>query len=91
MGSIETTRGLIRLMAGEAFIFVSGITDRFGHFNQDLGPRTAAQNFLAVHNAGNCGSAGLTSHPERESKTNRRADNDSAWTDVWRESSRAGS
>ena len=52
VGSIETTHGLIRLVAGDAFIFVSGITDRLGYFNQDLGPRTAAQNFLAAHNAG---------------------------------------
>jgi hypothetical protein len=52
VGSVETTHGLIRLIGGEAFIFVSGITDRLGYFNQDLGPRTAAQNFLAAHNAG---------------------------------------
>ena len=52
VGSIETTHGLIRLMSDAPFIFVSGITDPLGYFNQDLGPRTVAQNFLAAHNAG---------------------------------------
>jgi hypothetical protein len=52
VGSIETTHGLIRIMSDAPFIFVSGITDRLGYFNQELGPRTVAQNFLAAHNAG---------------------------------------
>jgi hypothetical protein len=39
-------------MSDAPFIFVSGLTDRLGYFNQDLGPRTVAQNFLAAHNAG---------------------------------------
>ena len=52
VGSIETTHGLIRIMSDAPFIFVSGITDRLGYFNQDLGPRTVAQNFVAAHNAG---------------------------------------
>jgi hypothetical protein len=52
VGSIETTHGLIRIMSDAPFIFVSGITDRLGYFNQDLGPRTVAQNFIAGHNAG---------------------------------------
>jgi hypothetical protein len=52
VGSIETTHGLIRIMSDAPFIFISGITDRLGYFNQDLGPRTAGQNFLAAHNAG---------------------------------------
>jgi len=43
---------LIRIMSDAPFIFVSGLTDRLGYFNQDLGPRTVAQNFLAAHNAG---------------------------------------
>jgi len=52
VGSIETTHGLIRCMCDAPFIFVSGITDRLGYFNQELGPRTVAQNFAAAHNAG---------------------------------------
>lgn len=52
VGSIETTHGLIRIMSEAPFIFVSGITDRLGSFNQDLAPRAVAQNFLAAHNAG---------------------------------------
>ena len=52
VGSIETTHGLIRIMSDAPFIFVSGITDRLGYFNEDLGPRTVAQNFVAAHNAG---------------------------------------
>jgi hypothetical protein len=52
VGSVETTHGLIRVMCDAPFIFVSGITDRLGYFNQELGPRTVAQNFLAAHNAG---------------------------------------
>ena len=51
-GSIETTHALIRIMSDAPFIFVSGLTDRLGYFNQDLGPRTVGQNFLAAHNAG---------------------------------------
>jgi hypothetical protein len=39
-------------MSDAPFIFVSGLTDRLGYFDQDLGPRTVAQNFLAAHNAG---------------------------------------
>jgi len=52
VGSIETTHALIRIMSDAPFIFVSGLTDRLGYFDQDLGPRTVAQNFLAAHNAG---------------------------------------
>jgi len=52
VGSIETTHGLIRIMSDAPFLFVSGLTDRLGYFNQELGPRTVAQNFIAAHNAG---------------------------------------
>jgi len=50
-GSLETTHGLIRLSTTAPFIFVSGITDRIGLFNEEVGPRDYAQNFVAAHNA----------------------------------------
>jgi hypothetical protein len=53
--SIETTHGVIRLVLGDPFIFVSAITDRFGMFNSDVTiPADTAypQNFVASHNAG---------------------------------------
>jgi hypothetical protein len=51
--SIETTHGVIRLILGEPFVFVSGITDRFGKFNDDvtIAPSSAyPQNLVAAHN-----------------------------------------
>jgi hypothetical protein len=53
--SLETTHGLIRLSSNPApFIFVSGITDSFLHFDEQVGtPALAnAQNFAAAYNAG---------------------------------------
>jgi hypothetical protein len=51
--SLETTHGLIRTLSGDApFIFVSGITDRVGHFPEEVDLRAYAQNFVAAHNAG---------------------------------------
>lgn len=53
--SLETTHGLIRLASDPApFLFVSGITDVFLHFDEQVGtPATAdAQNFAAAYNAG---------------------------------------
>jgi hypothetical protein len=50
--SLETTHGLIRVQSDAPFIFVSGITDRVGHFGEEVGPRTYAQNTSAAHNAG---------------------------------------
>ncbi len=53
--SIETTHGVIRSILGEPFIFISGITDRFGMFNEDVTtPANTAypQNLVAAHNAG---------------------------------------
>jgi hypothetical protein len=51
--SVETTHGLIRLTwEGAPFVFVSGIVNRLGHFNEDVAPRVIAQNFVAAHNAG---------------------------------------
>jgi hypothetical protein len=61
--SLETTHGLIRAVYGVAkpdsdsrtalpFMFISGITDRIGHFAQDVGANEYAQNFVASHNMG---------------------------------------
>ena len=52
IGSVETTHGVIRLQSETPFIFISGITDRIGHFNMEVGPRPYAQNFACAHNAG---------------------------------------
>jgi hypothetical protein len=49
MGSLETTHGVIRSCAEAPFLFISGITDRLGHFNEDVAP---GQNLVASHNAG---------------------------------------
>jgi hypothetical protein len=50
--SIETTHGIIRVQCESPFLFVSGIVDRFGYFDQDVNPRSHAQNTAAAHNAG---------------------------------------
>lgn len=50
--SLETTHGIIRCLSEAPFIFISGITDRVGHFAEEVAPRTYAQNFVAAHNAG---------------------------------------
>jgi hypothetical protein len=53
--SLETTHGLIRLASNPApFLFVTGITDAFLHFDEQVGvPALAdAQNFAAAYNAG---------------------------------------
>lgn len=50
--SIETTHGIIRVQSESAFLFVSGIVDRLGYFDQDVSPRSHAQNTAAAHNAG---------------------------------------
>lgn len=52
IGSLETTHGIIRLQSGAPFMFVSGITDRIGCFNMEVGSRPYAQNFACAHNAG---------------------------------------
>jgi hypothetical protein len=52
-GSVETTHGLIRVIADDApFLFVSGITDRVGYFSSEVGARPYSQSFAAAHNAG---------------------------------------
>jgi len=53
--SLETTHGLIRLPSDPApFVFVTGISDNFLHFDDQVGgPATAdPQNFAAAYNAG---------------------------------------
>ena len=50
--SLESTHGLIRKQSNSPFIFVSGITDRVGHFDDEVGLRPYAQNTSAAHNAG---------------------------------------
>jgi hypothetical protein len=58
-GSVETTHGVIRLMCDAPFMFMSGITDRFQHFNDDVdgtdsdgNVKTTAQNYSAAFNIG---------------------------------------
>lgn len=50
--SLETTHGIIRVQSGVPFLFVSGITDRLGYFDQEVSPRNYSQNTAAAHNAG---------------------------------------
>lgn len=61
VGSVETTHGVIRLLSNAPFVFISGITDRVGHFADDVNGqdangnvKTAAQNFTAAFNIGVC-------------------------------------
>ena len=52
---LKRRTGLIRVQCDSAknpFLFVSGITDRFGFFDSDNAPRSDAQNTAAAHNAG---------------------------------------
>jgi hypothetical protein len=57
VGSLETTHGVIRACFPKPadpvpFMFVSGITDRVGQFNNEVLPALYQQNFVAAHNAG---------------------------------------
>jgi len=52
IGSVETTHALIRSRTDAPFLWISGITDRVGYFNQENAPRDYAQNMAAAHNAG---------------------------------------
>lgn len=61
IGSSETTHGVIRLQSNAPFVFISGITDRAGHFDEDVNGKdskgnvkTEAQNFTAAFNIGVC-------------------------------------
>lgn len=51
--SLETPHGLIRLASDPApFVFISGITDSFLHFDQQVGTVGDAQDYAAAYNAG---------------------------------------
>jgi hypothetical protein len=52
IGSLETTHAVIRACTAAPFMFVSGITDRVGYFDQEVAPAPYGQNFVAAHNAG---------------------------------------
>lgn len=52
VGSLETTHAVIRLASDAPFLFVSGIANRVGRFNEETAIRSYAQNFVAAHNAG---------------------------------------
>lgn len=59
IGSVETTHGVIRIQSDAPFVFISGITDRAGHFEEDVNgvdskgnKKTEAQNFSASFNIG---------------------------------------
>lgn len=50
--SLETTHGLIRVQSDAPFLFVSGVPNRVGRFDQEVAPNEYAQNTAAAHNAG---------------------------------------
>jgi hypothetical protein len=51
--SVETTHGVIRLESPcDNFIFVSAITDRDAYFDNEVTPKSHAQNFSASFNGG---------------------------------------
>ncbi len=50
--SLETTFGVIRAQFTAPFIFVGGVVDRVGHFEDDVRPRNYAQKMVASHNLG---------------------------------------
>jgi len=52
IASFESTHGLIRVQSEAPFLFVSGITNRMGHFADEVQPYLYAENFVASHNAG---------------------------------------
>lgn len=61
IGSVETTHGVIRLQTDAPFVFMSGITDRAGHFDDDVNGfdfkgnvKTESQNFSSSFNIGVC-------------------------------------
>lgn len=52
--SVETTHGLIRLCIDQPFLFVSGVTNQLGRFEQELPSPQYSQAFAASHNAAVC-------------------------------------
>jgi hypothetical protein len=49
--SLETTHGVIRLVLGPRFLYVSGIANAVGEFQTQVGQRPYSQSFVAAHNA----------------------------------------
>lgn len=54
LGSLETTHAVIRATLGSSFLYISGIVNRFGRFDEDVGGPgfKCAQNFVGAYNAG---------------------------------------
>jgi len=54
IGGVETTHGLIRAFTPKdaPFIYVTAISNRLGHFPDELVPRRAAQHVAVINNAG---------------------------------------
>jgi hypothetical protein len=50
-GSMETTHGMIRMVADAPFLYVSGFANAVGKYLEDVIPNEYAQNFVAAHNA----------------------------------------
>jgi hypothetical protein len=50
--SVETTHGVIRAATKAPYMFVSGISNRFGRFGDEVGGAGYVQTFPAAHNAG---------------------------------------
>jgi len=47
--TIETTHGVVKISTEAPIIFISPVTDRFGHFNDDV---SSIQNYVAAFNGG---------------------------------------
>jgi hypothetical protein len=50
-GSMETTHGMIRMVANAPFLYVSGFANAVGKFMEEVTPNEYGQNFVAAHNA----------------------------------------
>jgi hypothetical protein len=49
--SLETTHGVVRLVLGNQFLYVSGIANAVGKFSEEVKGNPYRQNFVASHNA----------------------------------------
>jgi hypothetical protein len=49
--SLETTHGVVRLLLGSRFLYVSGIANAVGRFAEEVKGNPYRQNFVASHNA----------------------------------------
>jgi hypothetical protein len=49
--SLETTHGVIRLVLGARFLYISGLANAVGEFEQQVSRSPYSQNFVAAHNA----------------------------------------